>query len=104
MLISISILPLFIFSTNPFFPNTASLTLEDSGSIVIQKLASLAASFGEFTNVTPSWSIFSIATDDVSYTFNLYPFLIRQFAIGNPIVPSPIKPIFIVIFVSLRLN
>jgi hypothetical protein len=78
----------------PFCPRTASLTFGEEGSMVIVIGHLSATSLQEFAPFAPRASNGFILSRNISKTIRVKPFLIKLAAIGLPIAPNPIKPIF----------
>ena len=98
--ISITIALFFKVSTAPFLSNKTCFTCSEFGNIVKRKSQSIAASEGELAAIPSlaTWSFISFSL--ISKPFTSCPPFIIFAAIGPPIVPSPIKPIFVILYPS----
>src|SRR5215475_4134916 len=80
--------------TPPLLPHSTSSSAGGSLTIVISTSASLAASFGDFASFAPA-ATNSSARDAVRFhTITACPAFTKFIAIGRPIRPSPINPIY----------
>ena len=74
-------------------PHTASVSLP-AGSIVTTASTPLAASAADAAAFTPRAAALSTLAAMRSKPFTSWPFLTRLPAMGSPMLPSPMKPIF----------
>ncbi len=102
-LMSTTILPLDRPSATPFSPNSAFCTSGVSGTIVMIRSACCATSLAVPQAVPPA-SVNSFGTSPSVVRYNSWPPLIRWPAIGTPMMPRPMNPIFMwVSFLSVGL-
>src|SRR5262245_32582935 len=77
----------------PFGPVSTVSTSEVSGSMVMTTVLCRATSAGEPAAVAPAAATSSVAARLRLCTTSVWPALIRFFAMGLPMTPSPTKPI-----------
>ena len=94
-LMSITTRPSFAPSTTPFSPRTAALTCGEFGTMVITTSTWEARSLLLSAAVAPQDTRSATASLLKSKTTSSWPALTRFFAIGLPMIPNPINPIFI---------
>src|SRR3954463_15936584 len=92
-LMSTTILPDDRPSAAPLRPNSAASTCGVSGTIVMTTSPDLAASLPESQALPPA-PVSSSGTGLMSYRWSSCPPLIRLWAMGRPMMPSPMKPTF----------
>ena len=88
--------PAFRLSTAAPLPNRTSSTIVPLGSIVINRSTSRAASPAFEAARPPLRACWATASGFVSYPTTVWPPPTTFFAIPRPIVPSPMKPTFMI--------
>ena len=102
LLVSIRMVSRWIALNTPSGPSRTSATSGESGSIVTMRVARRATSAGEAAGAAPAATSSSTAAWLRLWTTRLNPLVMRFFAIGRPMTPSPMNPT--VSFMSVALQ